>query len=96
MIKEIIDTHNTQCYSDYMSYEVNDADMIEELNMKFQHKKAKKLVDQSPYKRAWIAEQMGIKPQTLSAALTGSARIGVDTIGKLAKVLKVRLSELYD
>lgn len=61
----------------------------------FKYARAKSLVDSSGWHRWWIAEAIGLTPKTFTQYLNGHAKPGRETVGKLAKVLKVDLDEIY-
>lgn len=53
------------------------------------------LINQSPYKREYIQKQMNISANTLSNWCTGRSKPSVDDLFKLAKLLNVKVDDLY-
>ncbi|WP_431798935.1 helix-turn-helix transcriptional regulator [Halobacillus andaensis] len=54
-----------------------------------------KLIDQSPYKRDYIMKEMNVSRNTLSNWCTGKTHPKAPELFKLAKLLSVKVDDLY-
>lgn len=54
------------------------------------------LIDLKGLKRKWIAEQLGVSAKQVSNWVTGYSFPTVDKAFKLAKLLNVKVDELYE
>jgi putative transcriptional regulator len=54
------------------------------------------LIDERGLKRKWVAEQLGITPKQVSNWITGFSYPTVDKAFRLAKLLGVKVDDLYE
>ncbi len=44
----------------------------------------------------WLSEELGVSPSTVSKWCTNSSQPDIETLAKIAKLLNVRVEELYN